>query len=95
LPLHTTVHDFAFEQSMPCVHEFVVVQPTVQFQPTGHTTSLLQLVVAQSITHSCCGSRQLVHCAGHVLLSAIAASRGPSITGPSAAASMGLPEVTQ
>jgi hypothetical protein len=37
---------------MPDVHEFGVVQPMLQFQPTGHTIALLQLVVAQSITHS-------------------------------------------
>jgi hypothetical protein len=95
LPLQMTVHDLAFVQSIPDVHEFVVVQPTVQFQPTGQTTSLLQLVVAQSMTHSWPGSRQLVHCEGHVVPSG-EPSRGPSITGPiSSFASVGPPDVTQ
>jgi hypothetical protein len=64
LPLHTTVHDKEFEQSMPDVHEFVVLQPIVQFHPDGHTTSSLQLVVAQSMMHSLRSKRQLVHCGG-------------------------------
>lgn len=94
MPLHTTVHDFASVQSMPDAHEFVVVQPIVQFQPGGHTTWLLQLVVAQSITHSWRSSRQLVHCAGHTEPSG-ALSLGPSICELSPGASMGPPEVTQ
>ncbi len=95
LPLHTTVHDFASVQSMPDVQEFVVVQPIVQFHPGGQTTSELQLFVAQSITHSWRSSRQLVHCAGHIVLSG-APSFGPSICGPmSIAASIGPPDVTQ
>jgi hypothetical protein len=93
-PLHAMLHDAAEEQSTPCAHELAVVQPMVQFHPAGQMTSLLQLVVAQSITHSCFGWLQLVHCDGQNGPS-IAPSRGPSEVGPSVRASIVPPGTTQ
>ncbi len=95
-PLHTMVHELAPVQSIPDVHELAVEHPIVQFQPGGHTTSSLQLDVAQSITHSWRSKRHDVHSCGHMAASTVLPSRGPSIVPESPGdASSGALDVTQ
>ena len=83
-PVHAIEHDAAFWQSIPPRHEFVVVQPMLQFHPVGHTRGPLQLLTAQSIVQVCDPQLQLVHCAGHTFI--IASTLGASLaTGASTA----------
>ena len=79
LPVHSTLHDVVPAHVTPLRHELSVSHFTSQIQPTGHTTSPLQFApLAQSITHECAATSQLVQVAGQPLPESARASPVPT-----------------
>jgi hypothetical protein len=91
LPMHSTLHDVVPAHATPLRHELSVSHFTSQVQPTGHTTLSVQSEpAAQSITHECALTSQLVQFAGQPLPESPCAS--PVLTGASI---VSVPETTQ